>query len=72
MEKLEMRNWLIDEYEMQYTESKKAVEAKSHFEGRLSQLEKVLLNLFGVTILTGTKNIYINNRHGDVLLKMKK
>lgn len=65
-----MLNWLIDEYKMQHAESKKAVEAKSHFEGRLCQLERILKNLFEVNILRTKKHIWINNKYGDVLGKI--
>lgn len=71
MRKPVMQSWLIDEYKVQYTASKSAVEARSNFEGRLYQLERILLNLFEVTILRGTKNIYFNNKYGDVLSKMR-
>lgn len=71
MKKQVMKNWLIDEYKLQYTASKTAVEAKSHFEGRLYQLERILVNLFEVTVLRGTKNIWFNNKYGDVLGKIE-
>lgn len=51
MKKKVMISWLINEYKLTYQAMQIAVEAKSNFEGRLIELERIFINLFEIKVL---------------------